>query len=186
MSSPSDVDTGRDAGPAQRDETKRFRSSEPRLEHEVRRRLALLRHVEEVSGNVAKTCRHYGISRPTYYKWLHRYKVEGIEGLRDRSTPQRASANDTHTELVHKITHLRRQHHFGPRKIVMHLQRHHEITISVSSVWRILRRLDMNRLPASQRSSTTNGDDDPTRHHTQHGRNSSAHRRDRALTEQGA
>ncbi|MEV0054926.1 helix-turn-helix domain-containing protein [Saccharopolyspora shandongensis] len=46
--------------------------SEPQLDREVRRRLAVLRHVEEVSGNVAMTCRYYGISRPTYYKWLHR------------------------------------------------------------------------------------------------------------------
>ena len=39
--------------------------SEPQLGRQVRRRLAVLRHVEEVSGNVAMTCRDYGISRPT-------------------------------------------------------------------------------------------------------------------------
>lgn len=33
----------------------------------------------------------------------------------------------------------------------MYLKRYHEITISASSVWRILHRLDMGRLPASQR-----------------------------------
>jgi hypothetical protein len=31
--------------------------SEPQLPREVRRRLAIIRHVEEVTGNVALTCR---------------------------------------------------------------------------------------------------------------------------------
>lgn len=33
----------------------------------------------------------------------------------------------------------------------MYLQRYHDVTISKSGVWRILKRLDMGRLPASQR-----------------------------------
>jgi len=55
------------------------------------RRLAIIRHAEEVSGSVARTCRYYGISRPTFYKWLRRYEELGIEGLRDRS---RAAAHE--------------------------------------------------------------------------------------------
>ena len=41
----------------------------------VQRRLAWFRHVEEVTHNVAKTCRYYGISRNTYYTWYRRYKT---------------------------------------------------------------------------------------------------------------
>jgi hypothetical protein len=37
--------------------------SEPLLPREVRRRLAIIQHAEEVTGNVAMTCRYYGISR---------------------------------------------------------------------------------------------------------------------------
>lgn len=33
----------------------------------------------------------------------------------------------------------------------MYLQRYHDIQISVSGVWRILKRLDLSRLPTSQR-----------------------------------
>lgn len=43
--------------------------SEPQLPREVRRRLAIIRHAEEVTGNVAMTCRYYGISRQVYYRW---------------------------------------------------------------------------------------------------------------------
>jgi hypothetical protein len=45
---------------------------------------------------------------------------------------------------------LRKHYHFGPAKIAMYLARHHDLTISISGVWRILKRLGMNRLPASQ------------------------------------
>jgi hypothetical protein len=40
--------------------------SEPQLPREVERRLAIIRHAEEVTGNVALTCRYYGISRQCY------------------------------------------------------------------------------------------------------------------------
>jgi transposase-like protein len=56
------------------------------LERRANRRLAVLRHVEEVSGNVAATCRYYGISRQCYYGWLRRYEADGIDGLKDRSS----------------------------------------------------------------------------------------------------
>jgi transposase len=121
------------------------------LDRQVRRRLAVLRHVEEVSGNVAMTCRYFGISRPTYYTWLRRYEADGVDGLRDRSKRPRTSLNATRVEVVEKIIHLRQHYHFGPGKIQMYLTRYHDVQISQSGVWRILHRLDMGRLPASQR-----------------------------------
>jgi hypothetical protein len=37
------------------------------LDRQVRRRLAVLCHVEEVTGDVAVACRYFEISRPTCY-----------------------------------------------------------------------------------------------------------------------
>jgi transposase-like protein len=59
--------------------------TERELERRAQRRLAVLRHVEEVSGNVAATCRYYGISRQCYYGWLRRFEADGLDGLKDRS-----------------------------------------------------------------------------------------------------
>jgi len=59
--------------------------------------------------------------------------------------------NVTQPEVIDKIVHLWRHYHFGPLKIAMYLKRYHAITISHSGVWRILKRLDLNPLPASQR-----------------------------------
>jgi transposase InsO family protein len=125
--------------------------SEPQLPREVRRRLAIIQHAEEVTGNVAMTCRYYGISRQVYYRWLRRYQEQGIDGLRDLSRRPHYSPNATHVDVVGKILYLRQNYHFGPGKIAMYLKRYHDVEVSQSGVWRILKRLDLNRLPASQR-----------------------------------
>uniref|UniRef100_UPI00300AF565 IS481 family transposase n=1 Tax=Streptomyces sp. CA2R101 TaxID=3120152 RepID=UPI00300AF565 len=57
----------------------------------------------------------------------------------------------TAADVVEKILWLRRQYHFGPAKIAMYLQRYHDVAISTSGVWRILKKVGLNRLPASQR-----------------------------------
>jgi transposase len=121
------------------------------LERRANPRLAVLRHVEEVSGIVAAACRYYGISRPCYYGWLRRYEANGLDGLKDRSSRPHHSPRVTSAEVIEKILWLRKHYHFDPAKIAMYLARYHDVTISTSRVWRILKRLGMNRLPASQR-----------------------------------
>ena len=117
----------------------------------VAHRLAVLRHAEEVSGNISRTCRYYGISRQCFYKWSRRYKELGPAGLRDRSSRPHRSPRATSAEVVGKIVYLRQHYHFGPLKIAMYLKRYHDISLSQSGVWRILRRLGLGRLPSSQR-----------------------------------
>jgi transposase InsO family protein len=117
----------------------------------IKHRLAVLQHAEEVTGNVAATCRYYGISRQVFYKWKRRFDELGEEGLRDRSSRPHVSPKATETEVIGKIIYLRRNYHFGPNKIAMYLKRYHDVSISASGVWRILKRLEMNKLPASQR-----------------------------------
>ncbi|WP_433560019.1 helix-turn-helix domain-containing protein [Pseudonocardia xinjiangensis] len=82
---------------------------------------------------------------------MRRFQADGPDGPRDRSHRPHTSPKATPSEVVGKIVHLRQNYHFGPAKIVMYLQRYHDISISESGVWRILKRLDLNRLPASQR-----------------------------------
>jgi transposase InsO family protein len=116
-----------------------------------RRRIAVLRHYEEVTHNVSKTCRYYGISRMAFYRWLHRYREIGLEGLKDRSRRPNYSPRATKIEVLAKLLYLRQTYHFGPDKIAMYLKRYHDIQISKSGVFRILKRLQLNRLPQNQR-----------------------------------
>ena len=117
------------------------------LDRNAARRLAIIKHAQEVTGNVAMTCRYYGISRQVFYRWYRRYQEEGLAGLRDRSTRPLTCPHETPAEVVAKIIYLRQNYHFGPAKISMYLKRYHDIQISQSGVWRILQRVDLSRLP---------------------------------------
>ena len=125
--------------------------TERELNRHAAHRLAIIRHAQELTGNVSKTCRYYGISRQVYYKWLRRYEEGGIDALRDRSSKPHVSPRATRVEVVGKVIYLRQTYHFGPHKIAMYLKRYHDIELSPSGIWRILKRLDMSRLPSSQR-----------------------------------
>ena len=96
--------------------------TERELERRAKHKLAVLKHVEEVSGSVSATCRYYGISRNCYYRWLKRYEEEGFEGLKDRSSAPHNSPKATQAEVVEKILWLRQRYHFGPGKISMYLR----------------------------------------------------------------
>ena len=48
-------------------------------------RLQFLSSYQKEEMSVADLCREYGISRPTGYRWINRYKETGPEGLVDRS-----------------------------------------------------------------------------------------------------
>ena len=140
--------------------------NEHELQRQAKHRLAILRHVEEVSGNVAATCRYYGISRQRFYRWQRRYEELGLAGLRDRSKRPHHCPNATSDEVIGKVIHLRQHYHFGPLKISMYLKRYHDVEISQSGVWRILKRLDMNRLPSISATSRSSGAGNATRNNS--------------------
>jgi transposase-like protein len=106
--------------------------TEREISRAAARRLAIIRHAQEVTGNVAHTCRDYGISRQLYYTWLRRYEQESIEGLRPRSRRPLTSPKATSGEVIGKIVYLRTTYHFGPEKISMYLKRYHDFQISRS------------------------------------------------------
>ena len=100
---------------------------------------------------VARTCRHFGISRRAFYKWKRRYEAHGAAGLCDRPRTPHRSPRSTPHEVISKIVYLRQQYHFGPGRIADYLKRFHGLAIARSSVHRILGRHGMHRLPANQR-----------------------------------
>ena len=45
-------------------------------ERETRRRKRILGHTRKTE-NIVKTCRHFGVSRPTFYLWRKAYQAHG-------------------------------------------------------------------------------------------------------------
>ena len=48
-------------------------------------RMRLVMEVESEVFQMSELCERYGVSRKTGYKWLERYRKEGVAGLQDRS-----------------------------------------------------------------------------------------------------
>jgi transposase InsO family protein len=120
----------------------------------VNRRLKMLQYATEVQ-NVARACRHFGVSRPCFYKWQQRYEEHGEAGLCDRPTRPHRSPRSTPADVVSKVLYLRQNYHFGPGKISHYLKRHHEVAVATSTVHRILQRHGLERLPANQKHRRT-------------------------------
>ena len=71
--------------------------SEQELARRAKRRLAIIQHAEEETGNVAMTCRYFGISRHAYYYWYRRYQELGWRGSRT-DLPALSTAQERPTE----------------------------------------------------------------------------------------
>ena len=101
--------------------------------------------------SVARTCRHHGISRQTFYKWRRRFAEQGVAGLCNRPGRPRHSPRAKPPEVIAKILYLRENYHFGAGRIADYLKRYHQLSIATSSVHRILVRHGLGRLPANQK-----------------------------------
>jgi len=70
-------------------------------------RLKLLREASAMPRNVAQACRHFGLSRQTFYKWKARYKSQGEAGLCDCPRVPLHSPRATPRQVISKIVYLR-------------------------------------------------------------------------------
>jgi putative transposase len=81
------------------------------LSRGARERLRKIRWYEEHGRRVRLTCRHFGISSSTLYKWLRRYQRLGPAGLEERSRrPRRVRQPSWGHELVQAVQQLRERH----------------------------------------------------------------------------
>jgi transposase InsO family protein len=82
-----------------------------------------------------------GVCPRTIYKWVQRYRREGLAGLEDRSSRPHRLYRPTPDHIVEQVGALRRQRHTGKQIAA-------ELGISPATVSRILRRLGLNKLSA--------------------------------------
>lgn len=94
---------------------------------------------EGQSNGISATCKKYKISRTIYYRWMDRYKSNGIDGLVDIKKDFKPS-NRTNNEIEQSIINLIRTYpRYGPRAIKYLLE---EVghNISESAVYNVMKR----------------------------------------------
>jgi transposase InsO family protein len=99
--------------------------------------------VRSVQGGLTPeaAARAAGVSPPTVRKWLVRYRVEGLEGLKDRSSRPHRLRCPTPQAVIDRIEALRRQRMTG-KQIAQ------EVGVCTATVSRVLRRLGLRSLKA--------------------------------------
>jgi hypothetical protein len=90
-------------------------------EREIKRKQRILDHAVE-TGNIAKTCRYFGIPRSLFYVWRSAYQEHGEEGLRRKKPIANSHPNQTPDEIVENILYLRRKYHLGPIRIMWYIR----------------------------------------------------------------
>jgi len=117
---------------------------------DIRRKLKVINYGKE-NGNVSKTCRYFGISRETYYKWKRDYEAIGESALiNSKPCPQNPKLRIP-AHIEEKIIYLRKNYYLGQLRISWYLKRYHDIKVSASGIWHVLKRNGLNKLPQNQR-----------------------------------
>lgn len=109
------------------------------LSKEAKLRLSWFEYYTEHGKNARLTCRRFGISPQTFYRWLQRYDPHHPKTLESRShRPQRVRQPTYTLEQIEAVRKMREQYpRWGKDKLAILLKREN-IQISVSMVGRIL------------------------------------------------
>ena len=104
-------------------------------------REAMVRAVVESGLSKAAAARQFNTTPKTAGKWVERFRAQGVEGLRDRSSRPLSSPSQTAPATCAGVEALRHQRYTGKQIAA-------ELHISPATVSRLLRRLGRNRLSA--------------------------------------
>ena len=127
---------------------KYFRVSKiPDLSRAAKIRLDWFDFYKSHGDNAALTCRHFGISRKTFYKWKGLYDSKRIKSLEDRPRrPKRLRQPTWGAELAQAVLSLREKYpRWGKEKLAL-LLHHQGQEASISMVGRILKSLKARNL----------------------------------------
>ena len=112
------------------------------LSREAKQRLRMMEWYAQHGSNASLTCRRFGISRDTFYRWRRRYTASGPGGLEDGShRPKHVRTPTWSKELEGAVLELRRlTPGWGKDKLAV-LLKAQGWDVSTSMVGRILRHL---------------------------------------------
>ena len=117
----------------------------PRARLTVFGRQLLIKRVVVDGWPVATVSDQLGISRATGYKWVHRYRADGLSGLEDRSSRPHHSPRRSSDEVTSAIIAARARRRYGPARLA-------PLTgYPRSTIYGVLRRAGLNRLRDTDR-----------------------------------
>lgn len=118
----------------------------------ARQRLTWIIFYQQEGGNAARTCRHFGIARKTFYKWYREFDEDNLYSLyqlEDKSTaPQRVRQRQVTPTEESRIIVLRKAHmRWGKMKLKTLYQRQYGEAISSWKIQRVIEVYGLYRTP---------------------------------------
>lgn len=102
--------------------------------------------------NESLTARHFGIGRMTLYRWLKRFRQQGIVGLNEQSRkPRQVRQPVIPSEIIIRVIQLRKQYPAWSKYKLQALLRREAIIISASTIGRTLKRRGLINKKISQK-----------------------------------
>ena len=93
------------------------------------------------TGSAQEVCKRFGISRKTFYKWLHRYRESNGDtaSLTDRSRRPHSSPRATPESCIQLLMEAKQETGFGQRRLRAYVAEKYNITLSERTIWKLLR-----------------------------------------------
>ena len=109
------------------------------ISHEATKRLKWFDYYNSHGRNARFTCRYFGISPDTFYKWKRRYHPDDLKTLEDRShRPKHVRHPTWSVEQVQAVLKLREEHPRWGKEKLANLLAEEGIKVSASMVSRII------------------------------------------------
>lgn len=108
------------------------------------KKLRALQLAKDLGGRQA--CEILNISKTSLYNWKRKYAKDGEKGLWRKKRNQTTYWNSTKQETIDLILKLRKEYNLGTWRIKWYLERYHDINVSESTVFRILKRHNIKPL----------------------------------------
>src|ERR1700690_2781416 len=111
----------------------------PELSREAQLRLKWMSHYLRQGRNASFACRHFGISRQSFYRWWRRYDPQDLSTLEGRShRPRRPRQATWNPKLGHGVLPLRRKFPRWAKDKLVVLLHQERLCVSPSMGGRIL------------------------------------------------
>jgi transposase InsO family protein len=126
----------------------------PNISKEAKNRLKWFDYHRKC-GNVAKTCRYFGISRKTFYYWKKRYDPKRLQTLETQSKrPKKTRTWEVRRTEEFRILSLRKKHiKWGKMKIKTLYEKKHKTPISSWKIQRVIEKHDLYYHPTQTQKS---------------------------------
>ncbi len=105
-------------------------------------------------NNISLTARHFGLTRTTVRSWIRKFKSLGVVGLKDKShRPKNLRKPTTSIETIIEVVSIRKTYPAWSKYKIQKILADKEISVSVSTVGRILKRRGLINQKISRKRS---------------------------------